>query len=75
MGPPCEQVELTTVVLHKLKCMACFEKSVEKNAEFGPNAAHGCHPESQRLILEPHSQNAALRNLRKLSKMDRKVSC
>ena len=61
---------LTTVVLHKLKWVSRFEKSVERNVHFGPNAANGLHLESWGLIPGPHRQNATLTILLKWPKLD-----
>ncbi len=74
-GPRCQQVVFTTVALHRLKRVPRFEKSVHRNFEFGPDAALGCHPESQGLILGPQLLNATSRFWPKWPKVSQKMMC
>ena len=68
----CEPVEFTTIVLHRLKWVSRFEKSVERNIEIDPNAVPGCHPESRGLILGPIARYVILRNCQIWTKMGKK---
>ena len=61
--------------LHSRRWPPDFEKSVERNFEFGPFAAPGCHLESWGLILRPFAWNAILRILRIWPKMPQKLCC
>ena len=68
-------MEFTTVVLHKLKWVPHFEKSVGRTFEIGPNAGPGCHFESQGLIPGPFGRNEILRIFEIWPKMRQKLSC
>jgi len=73
-GPRCKQVEFTaTVVLHKLKWVPRFEKSVHRNFDFDPNAVPGYHLESRGHIPGPFSGNAILKNFLIRPKMRQKL--
>ena len=61
--------------LHSRRWPPDFEKSVERNFEFGPFADPGCHLKSRGLISGPFAWNAILRFLRKWPKMAQNLSC